>query len=145
MSTSTVALDRRSAETGLLDAPVSPVSRVSVPAARVGRTAAPGRVRPGRRTGRGARPQARPDQGLSTPRSLAAGVSGVRSCAPVAAGQVRPRPQSSSWRLTDRGIAVVLVGLAMIVTAALVVVGLTALRVTGTGYEAAAGVHAAAR
>src|SRR4029434_103941 len=38
------------------------------------------------------------------------------------------------WRLTDRGIAVVMVIAAMILTAALVVIGLTAVRVTGPDY-----------
>ena len=43
----------------------------------------------------------------------------------------------SSWRLTERGIAVVLVARLLIVTAALTVVGLTALRVTGERYAGA--------
>ena len=45
------------------------------------------------------------------------------------------------WRLTDRGIAVIMVVGMMIVTAALSVVGLTALRVTSTDYLAL--IHAA--
>jgi hypothetical protein len=45
------------------------------------------------------------------------------------------------WRLTDRGIAVIMVVGMMIVTAALSVVGLTALRVASTDYPAV--VHAA--
>jgi hypothetical protein len=40
------------------------------------------------------------------------------------------------WRLTDRGIAVVIVIAAMILTAALVVIGLTVVRVTGPDYRA---------
>jgi hypothetical protein len=39
---------------------------------------------------------------------------------------------SANWRLTDRGIAVVMALAAMILTAALVVIGLTAVRVTST-------------
>jgi len=39
---------------------------------------------------------------------------------------------SADWRLTDRGIAVVMALAAMILTAALVVIGLTAVRVTST-------------
>jgi hypothetical protein len=39
---------------------------------------------------------------------------------------------SADWRLTDRGIAVVMALVAMILTAALVVIGLTAVRVTST-------------
>jgi hypothetical protein len=42
-----------------------------------------------------------------------------------------------TWRLTDRGIAVVLVIGLMIMVAALAVVGLTAARVTGEGYQPA--------
>jgi hypothetical protein len=40
------------------------------------------------------------------------------------------------WHLTDRGIAVTMVIAAMILTAALVVIGLTAVRVTSTDYDA---------
>ena len=40
------------------------------------------------------------------------------------------------WHLTDRGIAVTMVIAAMILTAALVVIGLTAVRVTSTDYNA---------
>ena len=43
---------------------------------------------------------------------------------------------SASWRLTDRGIAVVLALAAMIVLAAVTVIGLTAWRVTGPEYQA---------
>jgi hypothetical protein len=58
--------------------------------------------------------------------------------------QLRARPCSISpapnrpvdWRLTDRGVAVVMVIAAMILTAALVVIGLTAVRVTGPDYRA---------
>ena len=40
---------------------------------------------------------------------------------------------SGPWRLTDRGIAIVLILTAMIVMAAVTVIGLTAWRVTGPG------------
>ena len=43
---------------------------------------------------------------------------------------------SAPWPLTDRGIALVLVLTAMIVLAAVTVIGLTAWRVTGPGYQA---------
>jgi hypothetical protein len=43
-------------------------------------------------------------------------------------------PAGSAWRLTERGIALVLVTGLLIVTAALTVIGLTALRVTGERY-----------
>jgi hypothetical protein len=42
----------------------------------------------------------------------------------------------SEWRLTDRGITVVVVVAVMILTAALAVIGLTALRVTSADYGA---------
>jgi hypothetical protein len=40
---------------------------------------------------------------------------------------------AADWRLTDRGIAVVMVIAAMILTAAIIVIGITAVRVTGPG------------
>ena len=43
---------------------------------------------------------------------------------------------SAEWRLTDRGIAVAMALAAMILTAALVVIGVTAVRVTSTDYRA---------
>jgi hypothetical protein len=43
---------------------------------------------------------------------------------------------SAEWRLTDRGIAVAMALAAIILTTALVVIGLTAVRVTGTDYRA---------
>jgi hypothetical protein len=42
-------------------------------------------------------------------------------------------PAAADWRLTDRGIAVVLVIAAMILTAAIAVIGITAVRVTSPG------------
>jgi multisubunit Na+/H+ antiporter MnhC subunit len=47
----------------------------------------------------------------------------------------RVSQSATSWRLTDRGIALVLVLTAMIVLAAVTVVGLTAWRVTSPGYQ----------
>jgi hypothetical protein len=46
-----------------------------------------------------------------------------------------PTRAPSSWRLTDRAIALVVVTGLVVVTAALAVVGLTALRVTGDRYH----------
>jgi hypothetical protein len=88
---------------------------------------APGR--PGRRAGRGTGPQARPA------RSLAGGtrVLRPRACA-VEVPTDRTATGNAGWRLTERGIALVLVTGLLIVTAALTVVGLTALRVTGERY-----------
>jgi hypothetical protein len=42
----------------------------------------------------------------------------------------------SEWRLTDRGIALVMVVAVMILSAALAVIGLTAVRVTSADYGA---------
>jgi len=55
-----------------------------------------------------------------------------RGCSVSAPSPVVPR--TSGWRLTDRGIALVLVTGLQIVTAALAVVTLTAIRVTGDRY-----------
>jgi hypothetical protein len=41
----------------------------------------------------------------------------------------------ADWRLTDRGIAVVMVIAAMILMAAIAVIGITAVRVTGPGVD----------
>ena len=53
---------------------------------------------------------------------------------PAALARPGPIPQPATpaghWELTDRGIAVVMVVAAMILTAALVVIGVTAVRVT---------------
>ena len=49
----------------------------------------------------------------------------------TAGGESSSNRTTSDWRLTDRGIAVVLVIAAMILTAAIAVIGLTAVRVTG--------------
>ena len=51
-------------------------------------------------------------------------------------GQIVHAPhRQAEWRLTDRGMAVVMVIAVMILTVALVVIGLTALRVTGPDYR----------
>jgi hypothetical protein len=57
---------------------------------------------------------------------------------------VHPRPCSftgpstapGNWKLTDRGIAVVMLIAAVILTTALVVIGITAVRVTSADYNA---------
>jgi hypothetical protein len=87
----------------------------------------PTRTRP-RRPGPGVGPTARPRRlrFSAPPRPL----SGARACeaAPVSAA---PR----SWHLTERGVAVVLVVAAALVAASVMVVGLTALRVTSESYH----------
>ncbi|SDS33001.1 hypothetical protein SAMN04488543_1521 [Friedmanniella luteola] len=89
-------------------------------------TRAPGRPR--RRTGRGTGPQARPA------RPLAGGTRVLRPQACAVDAPAAPAVASAGWRLTERGIALVLVTALLIVTAAVTVVGLTALRVTGERY-----------
>lgn len=86
-------------------------------------------LRPGRGSGRRTRPQALPPRPVRGP-ELERGRSGVaRSCR-----LAEPQAIESTWRLTDRGIALVLAAGLAIVTAALVVVGLTAVRVTADSY-----------
>jgi hypothetical protein len=58
----------------------------------------------------------------------------IISAAPATAGGRRSSDRAIyPWRLTDRGIAVVMVIAAMILTAAIAVIGVTAVRVTGPG------------
>jgi hypothetical protein len=52
---------------------------------------------------------------------------------PNASAQATRAP--GSWQLTDRGIAVAMAIAAMILAAAVVVIGITAVRVTGPGYD----------
>ena len=62
-----------------------------------------------------------------------------RACAASLPDTVRPAPTGAaggvSWRITDRGIALVLLTVAMIAVAALAVIIPTALRVTGDNYQ----------
>ena len=51
-------------------------------------------------------------------------------------GFIDPVTAPSTWKLTDRGIAVVVLIAAVIVTAALMVIGITAVRVTSADYHA---------
>jgi hypothetical protein len=64
----------------------------------------------------------------------------IISAAATTAGEKSTSDRASSeWRLTDRGIAVVMVIAAVILTAAIAVIGLTAVRVTSPGGDA--GLH----
>ena len=54
----------------------------------------------------------------------------------VSRAAARPTTTPGDWHLTHRGIAVIMVVAAMILTTALVVLGLTVVRVTGTDYGA---------
>lgn len=107
--------------------------------------AAPTRLR--RRTeGRPARPSGSARGPLARPvlsGSTAPSVAGARGLVGAPSNAVRAcRVDAVShgpaiWRLTDRGIALALAVGAMIVLAALIVIGLTAWRVTGPDYRAA--------
>jgi len=97
--------------------------------------AAPARTR---RPGRGTAPRSRPTRPASPPVVVGPAGLGAWSCS-VSSPAVGPVVQPAGWRLTDRGVALVLVTGLMILTAALAVVGLTALRVTGERYQDAGG------
>jgi len=100
-----------------------------------GRTAPtrPGVRRP-RRPGPGTGPAARPARPLAAPSVARTAGPAARSCTVETPVHVTAEARSS-WRLTERGIALVLVTGLLIATAALAVVGLTALRVTGEQYH----------
>lgn len=87
----------------------------------------PVRQRP-RRSGPGVGPVARPRR-LRFTAPAPARPAACRTPQAVAS----PRPQS--WRLTERGLAVVLVLAGALVAASVAVVALTALRVTGESYH----------
>ena len=96
----------------------------------------PRELRPGWGTGRRVRPQARPARPLAAPR-----LTPTTAALPTACRVERPLSdpaspvQRSTWRLTERGIALVLATGLAIAAAALVVVGLTAMRVTGESFQ----------
>ena len=97
------------------------------------------RVDPRRRglgSGRRNGPWARPTHAVPAPTLTKPQRSTVQACRLERTAAAR-----LGWRLTDRGIAVIMVVGMMIVTAALSVVGLTALRVISTDYPAL--IHAA--
>lgn len=114
-----------------VEQPLTAQRTVAAPVRAPGR---PGR-RHGRRHGRGSGPQARPARPLTGAPARRPAVPRPQSCSVEAPGRVVPG--TGAWRLTERGIALVLVTALLIVTAALTVVGLTALRVTGDRYAGA--------
>ena len=83
-------------------------------------------------------PVARPVGPVPAPSLRSAHRATARSCRVDVASTAR------AWRLTDRGIAVVLVLAVMITVAAVAVIGLTAWQVTGTDYQPPAGAARAA-
>ena len=114
----------------------APVTTSAGPRPSVRLASAPTKVpgRPRRRTGRGTGPEARPPRPLLAPSLTRSPSLRPRTCS-VAAPAAVPLSRPSQWRLTDRGIALVLVTGLLIVTAALAVMGLTAARVTGERYS----------
>lgn len=103
----------------------------AVEAAAAAAPASPGQrsapPRPGRGSGRGRVPQLRPAVRLPAPT-----LDRAQRARPVACREPAP---VAGWRLTDRGLALILVTGLMIIAAALAVIGLTALRVTGDSYQ----------
>ena len=84
---------------------------------------------PGSRPARSRGPLARPVRPVPIP------PRGLADRAARACRVNRVSHPATTWRLTDRGIALVLVLTAMIVLAAVTVIGLTAWRVTSPGYQ----------
>jgi len=82
----------------------------------------------GRAAGRRLRPNTRPVRAVPPPSLTASARHTPQACV------AEPTQSSASMRLTDRGIAVVMAVGLMIMVTALMVIGLTALRVTGPGY-----------
>jgi hypothetical protein len=82
----------------------------------------------GRAAGRGLRPNTRPVRAVPPPSLTASARHTPQACV------AEPTQSSASMRLTDRGISVVMAVGLMIMVTALMVIGLTALRVTGPGY-----------
>lgn len=107
--------------------------------ARASSTTTTAPVRPVRRTGRGTGPEARPARRLEAPPVIqsrrGASSQGCSVTTPLATAPRAQRAEGAHWRLTDRGIALVLVTGLLIAAAALAVVGLTAIRVTGERYH----------
>jgi len=127
-----------------LEAPVDTTERTAGPRSsttqrpRALRPATPSTApaRPGRRTGRGTGPAARPARRPGASPVVRTAIPAGRSCTVAAPTPAPSRPTApSTWRLTDRGIALVLVTGLLIATAALAVVGLTAVRVTSEHYH----------
>lgn len=94
------------------------------------------RTRPAQGSGRDVGPRLRPAQPVSTRSPSRPVSSAARACVLPAPVAVVRSSRQAGWRLTDRGVAVVIVTALMIMVAALTVVGLTALRVTSDGYQA---------
>jgi hypothetical protein len=108
------------------------------------RRSRPARVRPVGRSGRSLGPRARPAGFVPAPTLTPTTGLKARACVvDVAAAAPAPQPVARAvTRLTERGIAVVLVAGAMIVVAAVTVIALTAMRVTGDNAQPLSSSHA---
>lgn len=98
-------------------------------------------LRPGRGGGRGTRPVTRSMSGVGAP-AVGSGRR-LRATARGCSAEANPRRTpavtesvTSGWRLTDRGIALVLIAGAVLVAAALTVITVTAVTVTSDHYHA---------
>jgi len=119
-------------------ASVAPVSR-SAGARRNDHSVPRPLRRPARGSARTTKPALRPVSFCPSPALTARSTVPVRACvlpAPEPEVSLAPTGATPTWRLTDRGVAVVLVVGLMIMVAALTVVGLTAVKVTGEGNQA---------
>lgn len=96
------------------------------------------RPRPAQGSGREVGPRLRPNQPVSRQSLSRPARSAAHACVMPMPAPAVPSPNASTagWRLTDRGVAVVIVTGLMLMVAALTVIGLTALRVTSDGYQA---------
>lgn len=113
-----------------------PAPDAAAPRVPSARSSAPVRQRP-RRPGPGTGPGTRPTRVVPAPSLAPARPLRPQACRTVAGAAAAAAPAPSrSWRLTERGLAVVMVTAVLIVTAAVAVVGLTALRVTSESYHA---------
>lgn len=98
-------------------------------------------LRPGRGAGRGTRPVSRSVSGVPAPRldRRSRPGSGTRACSPEFRPSSAPAKAvaaaSTGWRLTNRGIALVLITGALLAAAAITVITATAITVTSDGYH----------
>lgn len=107
----------------------------SQPGTRRGRRPSRGSARAGRPVGRSVTAVAPPRIGPAAAPTMP---SGVRSCRVERAQRVRAvQAAQAGWRLTERGIAVVLIAGAVLAAAAVTVITATALTVTSEDYRPA--------
>lgn len=93
-------------------------------------------LRPGWGAGRGTRPESRPVGSVPAPQLSPGPPGGPIGCRVVTPAEpvIRLPVAAGTYRLTERGIALVLATGLAIAAVALLVVSLTALRVTGDAY-----------